>query len=89
LQLALKKAQRQAQLGQWQYKKGAISYLDFLNYQENVDVLQIEATQYKQQYLNSVVGLYQALGSGSRLKMCSNPNHKPNPDTIQKFTIFN
>ena len=65
LQLSSMKARQQYQLGSFQYQQGSISYMDLLNYKSNVDVVALKETQAKQQDVNAIVALYQALAGGS------------------------
>ncbi len=61
---ALSKAQSLYTIAQKQYKVGTSSYADTVGYRLNIDYAQANLNQVKMQQMNSIVGLYQALGGG-------------------------
>ena len=63
-QHALKNARKQHRLMTIQYKHGAISYARTLAARLNVDYMRANANKAKMKQIDSIVHLYQALGSG-------------------------
>ena len=67
-------AQRLYNLQQVQYKNGAASYANTLNYKLNVDNSAISVNQAKMNQLTSIVNLYQALGGGYNVNNTESEN---------------